>query len=149
MRTNETNEENVEQELQRLYSKGSGSFSTAYRLFKAAKAKSLPVSLQQVTELFSKWETSSRFRQKYKKKSRNTKLIVSGLFQTFQADLLFFTPFNKFIGCLLVVDCFSRKIWAKPFRTKTADEIAKHFDCLINDIKNPPRVLNTDLGNVQ
>lgn len=135
-------------ELERLYTTGAAAFSTPYRLFKAARKKGLRTTLEKVNSFFDSFPTSSRFRRKYKKNARNTRVIIGGPDQVLQADLCFFTPFNKYIGCLVVIDCFSRKTWAKPFKTKQSKEIAGIFATFLAEQEMTPRILNTDLGMI-
>jgi transposase InsO family protein len=137
----------MEDQLKHLYENGAAAFSTPQRLLREARRQGLEVSLKQVQETMDGWRIATRFKKKYKKPARNTKVVVGGPNQLVQADLCFFSPFNKIVGCLVAIDCFSRKIFAKTFRTKRPVEIARCFEKIIGEMETPPRTINTDLGS--
>lgn len=47
---------------------------------------------------------------------------------------------------LLLVDCFSKKIWAKPLSKKTAEETALALTSIFDSMKSPPTMFVTDGG---
>lgn len=98
-----------------------------------------------------KWVGSQEIHQIYLKrpvKEKESRQIYSSTHsKIIQVDLIDFTsrPYkgNNFI--LVVIDIFSKKLWAKPLRTKTAVEVKSKLNPILNEIK--PKVIQTDNGN--
>ena len=63
-----------------------------------------------------------------------------------QSDLAFMYPFNNFMYFLLVVDCFSLKIFVRPLKSKSSPAVGEAFKEIFNDFKAPIHVLETDRG---
>ena len=66
--------------------------------------------------------------------------------ETVQADLAYMFPYNKFLYFLLVIDCFSLKIFAKPLQSKTSTAVGKAFEEIFEEFNAPIHVLETDRG---
>ena len=47
---------------------------------------------------------------------------------------------------LLLVDCFSKKVWAKPLSRKTAEDTATALSTIFESMKSPPTMFVTDGG---
>lgn len=79
-------------------------------------------------------------------KRRHT--IVKGLNDLFQADLVEMIPYasvNKgFRYILMVIDVFSKKLWARPIKRKTAEDVTKAMDEILSE--SVPNNLQTDQG---
>lgn len=71
---------------------------------------------------------------------------VYGFGQLLQADLGVMFKFNNFYYFLLVIDVFSRKIFCKPLKRKTSDEVKSAFNEIFAEINNPIQVIQTDQG---
>lgn len=79
-------------------------------------------------------------------KRRHT--IVKGLNDLFQADLVEMIPYasvNKgFRYILMVLDVFSKKLWARPVKRKTGEEVTKAMKEIL--VEAVPKNLQTDQG---
>ena len=50
----------------------------------------------------------------------------------------------KFI--LLLVDCFSKKMWARPLQKKSAEQTSVALTSIFDSMKSPPTMFVTDGG---
>lgn len=79
------------------------------------------------------------------------KVTATCLDEWWQADTLYmrdFTDENNGYGyCLVVIDVFSRYIFAQPFRTLTAKESMTAFKTILTATNRKPKQLYTDDGN--
>lgn len=66
--------------------------------------------------------------------------------ETVQADIAYMFPFEKFLYFLLVIDCFSLKIFVRPLTTKSSASVGKAFEDIIEEFQAPIHVLETDRG---
>ena len=66
--------------------------------------------------------------------------------ETVQADIAYMYPFEKCLYFLLLVDCFSLKIFAKPLQSKSSQAVAKAFEEIFEEFNAPIHVLETDRG---
>jgi len=78
------------------------------------------------------------------------KYIVHGRFDLFQADLICFPQFKRensgHAYILLVLDCFSKKAWARAVKTKSGTNVATALDSIVKEAGRPARLLQTDNG---
>jgi hypothetical protein len=63
-----------------------------------------------------------------------------------QSDLAVMFPCNNFLYFLLVIDCFSLKIFAKPLKSKSSQVVGDAFKQIFEEFKAPIHVLETDRG---
>ena len=95
-------------------------------------------------------EIHSKFKQVTKRKFPRRKIITRFPFELFQADLIEYPKYkyqnNRFVYCLVIIDCFTKFVWVKPMKTKTAEETAKAFDSIFKDFDEHPVNLMTDSG---
>ena len=47
---------------------------------------------------------------------------------------------------LIMVDCFSKKLWAQPLKQKTGEATADAMEIIIDEMKNTPTMIVTDGG---
>ena len=47
---------------------------------------------------------------------------------------------------LIMVDCFSKKLWAQPLKLKSGQATADAMENILDDMKTPPTMLVTDGG---
>lgn len=66
--------------------------------------------------------------------------------ETVQADIAYMFPFEKFLYFLLVIDCFSLKIFVKPLQSKSSNAVGKAFEEIFDEFNAPIHVLETDRG---
>lgn len=71
---------------------------------------------------------------------------VHGFFTQTQADLGFLPKAQNFVGFLLLVDIFSRKIYTVNIKTKTNDEIESAFDEIWRQAEVKPVRIECDRG---
>jgi len=78
------------------------------------------------------------------------RIIVSGIDDQWQADLIDLTKLKKFNNghtfMLIVIDVFSKFAWAEPLKNKTSKSILKAFAKIVNRSGRKPLFLYTDRG---
>ena len=77
-------------------------------------------------------------------------IIVPGPFHTISADLIDYQMIagsnNNYKYILTVIDCFSRFVYARPLKRKTAEEVASQLDDIISNMQYVPRFFTSDKG---
>ena len=98
-----------------------------------------------------KREVINELHKPARKNFRRRRVIVKGLNDLWQADLVDMTKFsrenggNKYI--LMVINVFSKFLWAKPVKNKSAKEITQAMDKILKIAHpNTPNNLQTDQG---
>jgi len=78
------------------------------------------------------------------------RIIVSGIDDQWQADLIDLTKLKKFNNghtfVLIVIDVFSKFAWAEPLKNKTSKSVLKAFAKIVNRSGRKPLFLYTDRG---
>lgn len=78
------------------------------------------------------------------------KVVIKGLNELFQADLVEMIPHAKFNKnyryILIVIDVFSKYVWALPVKTKTGEEITRAMEKILITDNRIPINLQTDMG---
>lgn len=83
-------------------------------------------------------------------KFRRRRFIIRGLDDTFASDLAQLDNYarenrgNKYI--LVVIDCFSKYLWTRAIKNKTASEVTKAMESIFKQSKRIPKNLMTDNG---
>jgi hypothetical protein len=76
------------------------------------------------------------------------RVIVKSLNDLFQADLVEIIPFssenNGFKYILVVINCFSKFVWAFPLKTKSGYEVVENMENVFK--QQQPKNLQTDMG---
>ena len=91
-------------------------------------------------------ELHSPARTKFKRR----RFIQRGLDDTFASDLAQLDQYarynkgNKYI--LVVIDCFSKFLWTRPLKSKSAQEVTKAMEDILKKSKRVPKNLVTDNG---
>ena len=67
------------------------------------------------------------------------------------ADLIEYNKYTKRFNqgynfILVIIDCFSKRMWAKPLKTKSGHETARAFESILFDLDDFPVNLCTDSG---
>ncbi len=83
---------------------------------------------------------------KIKKEFPRRKMNIHGFCSTWQADLAIMFPFNTFIGFLLCIDIFSRKLFCVAIKSKSVDIIKLAFQKIFLKCGDKPDVLESDRG---
>lgn len=63
-----------------------------------------------------------------------------------QSDLAHMFEWDKFLYFLLLVDCYSLKVFTRPLKSKTSLEVQRAFEDILNDFQAKIHVLQTDKG---
>lgn len=78
------------------------------------------------------------------------RVIVKGINDLLQADLVEMIPHAKdnknFKYILVVINCFSKKVWAKPIKNKTGEDVTVAMGEILSEMSIKPKNLQTDLG---
>lgn len=69
------------------------------------------------------------------------------IFITLVPDIAYMFPFNKYLYFLLLVDCFSLKIFVRPLKSKSSKEVGRAFEEIFQEFNAPIHVLETDRGS--
>ena len=112
--------------------------------------KSTPSFSAKIEAFLRSNELHSKFRRIVKRKFPRRKIISRFPFELFQADLIEYPKYkfqnNRFVYCLVVIDCFTKFVWVKPMKTKTAEETANAFESIFKNFDEHPVNLMTDAG---
>lgn len=127
---------------------GANSLGSLKRLKTVVKNKH-PVNESVVKTWLSSQDTYTLHRKALKKFQRR-KIMVNGMEDQLQADLIEMSKFKQvndgYCFILSIIDVFSKKAWAIPLRTKSGIEVSDAFSNLLkNQLKNF-RVLQVDKG---
>lgn len=96
-----------------------------------------------------KWIVVNELHKPARKNFRRRRVIINGFNDLYQADLVEMLPYSKhnsnFKYVLIVIDTFSKYIWALPVNNKSAKEIVIAMKKILKK-PNIPKNLQTDLG---
>ena len=71
-------------------------------------------------------------------------------FEYLQSDLADLSNFSRendgYHFLLIVIDCFSKYVWAEPLKNKTGAETARGFEKILKTFKIIPKLLHVDAG---
>ena len=131
---------------------GPGSFQGINKLYKAVKDDGVyQINYSEIKDWLST-NKAYTLHKDVKKVKKRTRVMVSGIDDQFEADLAAmdkesFVKQNDGIKFLLVViDVFSRFLWVRALKDKSASTVTKAFDDIFKDSKRLPRRLRTDRG---
>ena len=123
------------------------SYSSAKKLYDAAKSQIPNLTINQVNDWLSGENTYTLHKQARRRFVRE-KVLVTAPYEQFQADLVDMQAFSKFNNgfkyILTIIDCFSRYAFAIPVKNKSASEIKNALEKVFTDHK--PFKLQTDRG---
>ena len=114
--------------------------------------KSVPSYSAKIKDFLKQNETHSLHRRITKKRYPTRRIITHYPFQIFMADLIEYTQPGyqhanrgyKYI--LLMIDCFTKKIWTKPMKKKDKLTSANAMNEILNKLENHPNTIITDDG---
>lgn len=79
---------------------------------------------------------------------KRRRVILKSLNDLFQADLVEMIPYAKFNKdykyILIVINCFSKYVWALPLKSKTGTEVSASMEQIFK--QQTPKNLQTDMG---
>lgn len=85
-----------------------------------------------------------------RKNFKRRRVILKGLNDLFQADLVEMQPYakenkgNRYI--LVVINAFSKYVWAHPVKRKTGKDVTAAMRKVISSLKIKPKNMQTDMG---
>jgi Integrase core domain len=127
-----------------------GSFSGLLTLQQCLKHdKDINLSIKQLREILRNQPTYLQHIQARYKFNRRSYDSVHGYGQLWEADVAYMFQTsaelnNYFLTC---VDVYSRRIFSRPLKTKSAEAIQLAFDDIFKEAKIFPSVLQTDKGS--
>jgi hypothetical protein len=81
-------------------------------------------------------------RKPARKKFKRRRMIIKGLNETLQADLVKMIPYakenQKFKYILIVIGCFSKYVWMAPLKTKNSMDVSTAMENILLKVKPPP-----------
>ena len=128
--------------------KNPASFSSPWKLYKAAKKENSSITLTQV-EHFLESRKSYTLHRHFNSRFRQRKVLTCGVGYQFQADLINYAPLKRENGgmtfLLSIIDVFSRYAMLFPIKNKRGDTV---WDALVRvfDHMGTPLKLQTDKG---
>lgn len=85
-----------------------------------------------------------------RRKFKRRRVIIKCLNDLIQADLVEMIPYAKnnkgFRYILVVINVFSKYVWAEPVKRKTAKDVTHAMKKILSQMKIKPKNLQTDLG---
>lgn len=85
-----------------------------------------------------------------RKNFKRRRVIIKGLNDLFQADLVEMIPYAKsnkgFRYILVVINAFSKYVWAYPVKRKTGQAVSEAMKRVFSTTNNVPTHLQTDMG---
>ena len=114
--------------------------------------KSIPNYSAKIAKFLRENKNHSVHRRIVKKTFPRRHIITESPFQIFQADLIEYSNSeysyanggNRFI--LVVIDCFSKMVYAEPVKRKNADYMSAAFQKILQNLNFYPNSLITDRG---
>ena len=132
--SNTSSEDNVNKKLQELY----------------ADITKTPSFSAKIAEFLRRHELHSKHRRIIKRKFPRRRVIARFPFEIFMADLIEYPKYkfqNKgFVYILLLIDCFTRKIYLAPMKKKDMEHSAAAFEKIFKSFDQFPVNLVTDGG---
>ena len=134
--------------LSQLYSdpKFPGSFGGVERFYREVKKK-YPVTRRQIKD-FIKSQNTYNLHKQIRKPREYRRVYTHGINDLWQADLLDLQKFKdenkQYRYACFVIDVFSKRLWVKPLKFKTAAVLTKALALLI--MMNRPKKLQCDQG---
>ena len=114
--------------------------------------KSIPNYSAKISKFLRENVNHSVHRRIVKKTFPRRRIVTESPFQIFQADLIEYSNRdyayanggNRFI--LVVIDCFSKMLYAEPVKRKNADYMSAAFQKILENLNFQPNSLITDRG---
>jgi transposase InsO family protein len=129
--------------------KNPGSFAGISSLYRSLKENKKNINKNKLVNWLNSYDTYTLHKPRHKKFIRN-KIIVSGIDDTWQADLVDMRSISKendnFSFILMVIDVFSKFAWGIPLKNKSAQTIIDSFKKIFEDGRIPKKI-HTDQGS--
>ena len=112
--------------------------------------KSIPNYSAKIAEFLRTDTNHSIHRRIVKKIFPRRKIITHYPFQIFQADLIEYPQYTHANGghrfILIIIDCFSKMVYATPVKRKNADYMSQAFEKIFGKFNKFPNSIITDQG---
>ena len=114
--------------------------------------KSVPGYSAKIKDFLQSYEGHNQYKRISKKIFPRRRVISRFPFDVWMADLIVYSQRyfkranNNYSYILLLIDCFTKKIWAVPMKFKTAKWTAEALDSIFKTLDEPPINLVTDRG---
>ena len=112
--------------------------------------KATPSYGAKISKFLQTYDLHSRNKRITKKKFPRRKVIATHPFNLFMADLFMYPQYkylnNRFQFVLLLIDCFTKKIYVRAMKRKTKEATAEAFEAIFRDFDQFPTMLVTDDG---
>ena len=140
----------IKEDLRNAYydPKNPGSFGGVQAVYRAAKLKNSNIRLKDV----KRWLQSQRtftLHKPLKRRFRRNRVIVFGVDNQWQSDLVDMSQFSKFNDgykfILTTIDIFSKYAWAVPLKNKSEKALVEAFRHIFK-MGRKPKKLQTDKG---
>ena len=126
---------------------GKTDLNTIYR-----NIKSIPNFSAKINDFLRADETHSKHRRIVKHKFPRRRIIVHYPFQIFMTDLIEYSqPGMKqanrgYVYILIFIDCFTKKVFARPLKKKNSFEMASAIDSILQELEHFPNSVISDEG---
>ena len=133
---NRSNPQNLTRDLEEIYQ----------------NIKSSPSFSAKITEFLRQNPVHSVHRKIVKHKFPRRRIITRYPFQIFQGDLIeysqsaFYYANEGYRFILILIDCFSKMVYARPVKRKSAEYVSAAFESILNEFDYFPNTLITDHG---
>ena len=133
---NSENENSLRERLDRLYT----------------DIKSVPSYSAKIAEFLRQHETHGPYQRISKRIFPRRRIISRFPFDFFMADLIEYPRKNTkhinrgYVYILLIIDCFTKRVWAAPMKNKTKESSADAFNSILKDFDQFPNHIITDGG---
>lgn len=128
--------------------KNPASFSSPWKLYKAAKKRDSSITLNEV-ERFLEGQRSYTLHRHFNTRFRRRKVLARGIGYQFQADLIDYAPLKRDNGgttfLLSVIDVFSRYAMLVPLKNKRGETVRDGLGRIFDHMGAPIK-LQTDKG---
>ena len=112
--------------------------------------KSAPSYSAKINEFLRDNNVHSVHRRIIKKSFPRRKIVSRFPYDIFMADLIEYPKYkfqnNRYVYILVIIDCFTKKVWAVAMKQKTADWTADAFESVFKKFDQFPTHLITDAG---
>ena len=114
--------------------------------------RSIPNFSAKINDFLRQNEIHSKYRRIVKHKFPRRRIIVNYPYQIFMSDLIEYSQSGMrfanqgYVYILIFIDCFTRKVFARPLKKKNAIEMSQAINSILNDLENYPNSIITDEG---
>ena len=114
--------------------------------------KSVPSYSAKIKDFLQSYEGHNKYKRIVKKVFPRRRVIARFPFDVWMADLIVYSQRNikranqNYSYMLVLIDCFTKRLWVVPMKFKTAKWTANALDSILKTLDDPPINLVTDRG---